>query len=418
MEAELKFSDSVIALAAAVLAVTPVATYAQESNTNGIPFEWAPWKDPNNPNVLIYKDSKDDLFARRDTSDDPERQPGLFYPNRYVTGPLWNSIPTFMGAPIAMSPEDLVAGEVDVALVGLSIGDQMLPGGRFAAMKMRSLTDYLFYPFQGTDQALGVDISELVVADYGTIAANWMADNQTNLDEVHKVLSEIINAGTVPIGIGGTHIQSYAFMTALGQKHGPGEVAVLHIDAHYDAYSKEAGNFVHNGSFFKLAVDSGLLDGAKLHHIGLRGSTPDYKDLKWMRENKLRFHFQTEIEKDGWDAVLARLLGELKGMKLYVSFDMDGVDPAYAPGVGTSEPGGLTAEQAIQLMRAVGIQNEIVAAEFNEYNPFLDDAHQSTGILMDRLARSLMAGMQGRREGIKDPLYFDPERILHNGGDN
>jgi arginase family enzyme len=92
---------------------------------------------------------------------------------------------------------------------------------------------------------------------------------------------------------------------------------------------------------------------------------------------------------------------------------MDGVDPAYAPGVGTADPDGLTAGQALQLVRAVGIQNEIVAAEFDEYNPLLDDAHGTTGILMDRLIRSLLAGIQGRREGIKDPLYYDPDRIKH-----
>lgn len=406
-----KTITSLVSIATAALIALPVATSAQDS---GIPYKWAPWKDPSNPNVLIYTDSKDDLFARRDTSNDPERAPGLFYPNRYVTGPLWNAIPTFMGAPIAMSPEDLEAGEVDIAMVGLSIGDQMLPGGRFAAAKMRTLTDYLFYPVQGTDQVNGVDLSKLVVADYGTIAANWMADNQTNLDEVHNVISEIMDTGAIPFGIGGTHIQSYGFMTALAEKYGMGEFAVLHIDAHYDAYKSGAGNFVHNGSFFKLAVESGIVDGNDVHHMGLRGSSPAQVSLDWMRKHKIRFHFQVEIEKDGWDAVLDRVLTELKGQKVYISFDMDGVDPAYAPGVGTAEPGGLTAEQAMQLMRAVGTQNEIVAAEFNEYNPFLDDTHQTTGILMDRLMRALMGGIQARREGIEDPLYTDPNRVTHN----
>lgn len=77
-------------------------------------------------------------------------------------------------------------------------------------------------------------------------------------------------------------------------------------------------------------------------------------------------------------SVLDRVLAELKGKKVYITFDMDGLDPGYAPAMGTQEPSDLTADQALQLMRAVGIQNEIVAAEFNEYNPLLDDAHQTT----------------------------------------
>lgn len=92
---------------------------------------------------------------------------------------------------------------------------------------------------------------------------------------------------------------------------------------------------------------------------------------------------------------------------------MDGMDPAGAPAVGTQDPDGLKAIQALQLLRAVAIQNEIIAAEFNEYNPLLDDAHTTTGVLMDRLIRSLLAGIQARKEGITDPLYYDPQRLDH-----
>ncbi|GLP96396.1 arginase family protein [Paraferrimonas sedimenticola] len=393
--------------------VTSAAAAIAAESDGGIPYKWAPWKDPNNPLTLKMTEEKDVLFERRDQSAGPKREPGLYYPNRYNFGPTWTSIPTFLGAPIAQTPADLKAGKVDIAMFGMTVGDQMLPGGRFAALQMRSLIDYLSYPAQGEDQFIGVDIGKLVMADYGNAAANWMADNQINLDEVHKIVSEIISADAIPVGIGGTHIQSYGFMTALAEKYGPGEVAVIHIDAHYDAYKAGAGRFVHNGSFMKLAVEKGVINGNDIIQVGLRGSTPGAYDLNWMRKNKLRFHFQAEIEKNGWDAVMAKVLEEVKGRKVYVTFDMDGVDPAYAPGVGTAEPDGLTAGQAIQLMRALGIQNEIVAAEFNEYNPFLDDAHQTTGILMDRLIRSLLAGIQGRREGITDPYYYDPERINH-----
>ncbi|MBM7036743.1 arginase family protein [Vibrio ulleungensis] len=410
----MKSALTITLLSSLVLATSGTVLAETGTVTDDIPYEWAPWKDPNDEYTLKMNKGLNDLFIRRDLSKDPKNAPGLYYPNRYEVGPMWSSIPTLLGAPLARTPEDLTAGNVDVALVGLIVGDQMVPGGRYAAMQMRSLVDYLMYPFAGSDQATGVDISKLVVADYGNAAANWMADNQINLDEIHRVVGSALNVDVVPIGVGGTHIQSYAFLTALAQKYGKGEVFVVHIDAHYDAYKQDAGRYVHNGSFFKMAVEEGLINGSDLAHVGLRGSTPGPQTLSWLRKHKVKFHFQAEIERDGWDAVLERVLAEAKGRKVYITFDMDGVDPAYAPGVGTAEPDGLTAGQAMQLVRALGIQNEIVAAEFNEYNPLLDDLHQNTGILMDRLIRSLLAGMQGRREGITDPMYYDPERISHD----
>lgn len=156
-----------------------------------------------------------------------------------------------------------------------------------------------------------------------------------------------------------------------------------------------------------------LINGSDLIQVGLRGESPGAKSLAWMRENKIKSHFMTEVERYGWDAVLKKILAELKGKKVHISFDMDGMDPAGAPAVGTQDPDGLKAAQALQLLRAVAIQNEIIAAEFNEYNPLLDDAHTTTGVLMDRLIRSLLAGIQARKEGITDPLYYDPERLDH-----
>ncbi|MGI9470323.1 MAG: arginase family protein [Rubripirellula sp.] len=381
-----------------------------ELGKHEMPSEWAPWKDPNNPNVLLLSDDKDKFFLRRDKS---KHTPGLTDPQRYVGGSLISGFPTFLGAPMAFTTEDLKAGEVDLALVGICIGDQPVPGANFAANKMRTLTDWMTFP-GGTNNMTGTDYGKLRLADYGNVAWNFFANNQRNVEEVYRVVSEILDADVVPVGIGGTHVQTYAFHTALAKKYGPKTFATLHIDAHYDTYMYGFGRMVHNGSFLKVAIEKGLIDGSDLVQVGLRGESPDAASLAWMRKHKLKFHFQTEIQKDGWDAVLKRVLRELKGKKLHISWDMDGMDPAAAPGVGTQDPDGLTAAQGLQLVRAVAIQNEIVAAEFNEYNPLLDDAHTTTGVLMDRLIRSMLAGIQARRDGITDPLYYDPERLRHD----
>jgi agmatinase len=400
----------VLSLALAlVFALGPVAV-AQDA----IPNEWAPWRDPKNPDVIVLKpDDKDGLVVRRDTSKDPKREPGLVNPQRYAGGVIpTNGFPTFLGAPLAFYTEDLKAGKVDVALVGLTIDDNVVSGARFAANKMRALTDWMPHPAGGTDNYTGVDYSTLTLADYGNIGAHFN-QNQRSLEEIHKVIGEILAADTMPIAVGGTHVQAYGLITALAQKYGPKKFVVLHIDAHYDTYLYGFGRYVHNGSFLLQAIEKELINGHDLIQVGLRGIGPDAKSLKWMMDNKLRYHFQAEIERYGWRKVLERILNELKGKKVFISFDMDGLDPSYAPAVGTQETDGLTASQGMQLMRAVGIQNEVVAAEFNEYNPLLDDAHTTTGILMDRLIRSLLAGIAARKQGITDPLYLDPSRLDH-----
>lgn len=106
---------------------------------------------------------------------------------------------------------------------------------------------------------------------------------------------------TPPVGIAGTHIQSYGFITALAQKYGSGEFVMLHIEAHYDSYSSDAGRFVHNGSLFKTAVDLGIVNGSDIIQIGLRGTTPNAADQQWMMDNGLKIHYQAEILRDGWD---------------------------------------------------------------------------------------------------------------------
>lgn len=93
--------------------------FAENANvTDNIPYEWAPWKDPNDESKLNLAEDKDVLFQRRNLSEDPKNAPGLYYPNRYEFGPMWSSIPTFLGAPLARTPEDLKAGNVDVASSG------------------------------------------------------------------------------------------------------------------------------------------------------------------------------------------------------------------------------------------------------------------------------------------------------------
>ncbi|MFM1966020.1 MAG: hypothetical protein RL134_1745 [Actinomycetota bacterium] len=294
----------------------------------------------------------------------------------------------------------------------MTMEDNPLPGGRFAANSMRTPFNFMGFPYGGTDQYLGVDWGTLQLADYGNIAS-YANQNERSLEEIHKVISEIIAADSIPIGVGGTLPQSYSFLTALARKYGPGNVVILHIDAHYDTYISDMGRMVHNGSFLRVAIEKGILKGPNLIQVGLRGQGPSEKDYQWMRENGLRSHFQAKADTLGWDVVLRRILEDIKGRHVYLSFDVDGVSPAYAPGVTTQDPDGMTASQALQLVQAIAIGSDLVAADFIEYTPLLDDRHMTTGVLIERLIRSLLAGIAAKRQGITDPLYIDPRRLDH-----
>ena len=379
-----------------------------------------PWKDPNDP-VGVHRMDPDDPTnagwnARRDTAKDPQREPGLVNPQRYQTGfQSLYGFPTYFGAPMAFTTDDLKAGKVDVAVVGMAAENHIIPGARLAANVMRTLPDWMTFGADsfGTDQYLRTEyLVDLVIADYGNIAAHY-TNHQRTLEEIRTVLGEILAADAVPMTVGGTHIQMYGVLMALADKYGPGNFAMLHVDAHFDAWPSFQGNYVHSGSMVRGAIEKGIIKGEDVVQIGLRGLVPSAYDLQWIRDNKVRYHMMPEIERDGFDKVLKRVLKELKGKKVFISFDIDGIDPAYAPAVASQDIGGLTSIQAMRILRSVPIQNEVVAIEFTEYSPLFDDRHMSTGILVDRLMRTALAGIAARKKGITDPYYIHPESLDH-----
>jgi len=387
-----------------------------EKTDYGIPLKWMPWKDPKQPNVVVMDPKKYDVWQkRRDTSEDPERNAGPIDVQRYAYGTNSTAFPTYFNLPMALAPEDLKAGNVEVALFGSTLEAQYLQGAKYAANKMRALTQVSFFPTgSSTDPFNRVDyFKELNIVDYGNAAATIYYD-QRSLEEVAKVIVEIQEGGAIPVSVGGTHAQMYAWFMALAKEHGPGNFAMFHIDAHYDAQPPTGGGLVmHNGSMIRNAIDFGLIKGEDVVQLGLRSPVPSAEDLQWMRDNNIRYHFMAEVERDGFDAVAQRIFKELKGKKLYISVDMDGLDPADAPAVGTQAIGGIRAPEAARMLRGLAAQNEVIGAEFGEYNPLLDDAHTTTGVAMDRLMRSMFAGMAARKLGLRDPNYLAPEALDH-----
>jgi agmatinase len=141
---------------------------------------------------------------------------------------------------------------------------------------------------------------------------------------------------------------------------------------------------------------------------------PGKKDIDWMRANQVRYHFMEEIDRKGWDVVMRGALAEaLDGPEMiFVSIDTDCLDPAYAPGMGTPEPGGLTPRELFPILRALGIQNKIVGIDLVEVNPLTDPTYRS-GQVAVRILREILTGIAMRKEGITDPFYADSEWMDH-----
>ena len=178
------------AAAVASIVATSTAVSAQEQAAD----PWMPWKDPTDP-IGIHRMDPDDPSnagwnARRDTSNDPKREPGLVNPQRYHSGfQSLYGFPTYFGAPMAFTTEDLRAANVDVAVVGMAAENHIIPGGRLAANVMRTLPDWMtFGPDSfGTDQYLRTEfLVDLVIADYGNIAAH-NTNHQRTLEEIRAV---------------------------------------------------------------------------------------------------------------------------------------------------------------------------------------------------------------------------------------
>jgi agmatinase len=367
--------------------------------------------DPNDPLRDVRAMYRDDL-------DDPTRAPGPINIQRLRGGLGYQGIPTFFRAPVALTPEDLRAGGVDVAFIGASI-DQTV-GQRGTAYGPQAVrTGEVLYPWGSAAEmahpAVGdVDFGRVLnLVDYGDAAVDMLSPEGSILS-VHGLVKEIAEAGAIPMIIGGDHSLMYPDVVAVTDVHGKGEVGVVHFDAHFDAVDSMFGHTITNGTIVRRLIEEGHVKGRNFVQIGLNAQKPCAGEMEWMRQNEIRYHFLTEFEDKGWRGVMADALAEaLDGpRKIFVSVDMDVLDPAYAPGVGTPEPGGMTPRELFPMLRALGAQNEIVGAELVEVNPLVDQSYR-TSLMAVRILRELLTGIALRRKGITDPFYVDRDWIGH-----
>jgi agmatinase len=288
--------------------------------------------------------------------------------------PRFSGLCTFFRLPYHIDVSDL-----DVSILGVPWDGSVSfrPGARFGPRAVREASVLMrayspeadVRPFDALKVADAGDIS-VIPHDAAATAAN-----------IEEHVGRAIEGGGKTVCVGGDHSIALPILRAMAKKHGP--VGLVHFDAHSDTYPAAWGNEYHHGTPFRKAVEEGLLDPARVIQIGLRGGLAGVDDYAFARQKGFRMVFLDELMERGTRAVADAIREVAKG-KMYLSMDVDAVDPAYAPGTGTPVPGGLTSREALHLIRACkGL--DIIGADVVEFSPPYD-VQQITALLAAQMA--------------------------------
>ena len=276
--------------------------------------------------------------------------------------PRFGGPATMMRLPSATSPEGL-----DAAFIGvpLDTGTSHRPGARFGPRQIRA-ESALLRPYNMATGAAPFDT--LQVADLGDVPINTYSIEKS-LPIITGFYERVLAAGCRPLTMGGDHTIALPILRAVAACHGP--VALVHVDAHADVNDEMFGERIAHGTPFRRAVEEGLLRNDRVWQIGLRGSGYAADDFDWPRSQGFTIVPAHEV----WWTSLAPLMAEVRakigGTPVYLSFDIDGIDPAYAGGTGTPEVGGLTVPQALEVIRGMRGLN-LVGADLVEVSPPYD----------------------------------------------
>ena len=309
---------------------------------------------------------------------------------------------TFLGVPRADLANAASYAEADAVIIGAPFdgGTSHRPGARFGPSAIRS-TDDLSHDGSRPHLALGVDpLKDLRVVDVGDVNMP-PGDSLAALTALENTVAAVAASGAIPIILGGDHSIAWPDVTGVARHHGFGRVAVVHFDAHADTGNIEHGSLYGHGTPMRRLIESGAARGDRFLQVGLRGYWPDAETLGWMHDQGMRSFEMAAITARGLDAVLDECFtlatDDCDGV--FLSIDVDVVDPGMAPGTGTPEPGGLTSRQLLDAVRRCGIELPVVGADIVELAPPFDGPGEITAMLANRLVLEVLSGIAYRRFG-------------------
>lgn len=301
-------------------------------------------------------------------------------PRDPFVSPRFGQLATFMLLPAAEGPEGL-----DVALLGIPYdgGVSYRPGARFGPRAVREQSS-LIRPW---NPVLKVHPFErLRVADCGDVDVVPISIERTHA-AIEGRIDAVVAAGARPVCVGGDHSITLPILRALARHHG--RLGVVHFDAHPDTWDEYFGSKLFHGTPFRRAVEEGLIDTRRMIQVGIRGPLYGPEDFAFHDDHGIEVLRIEPIKEQGLGWATQRL-ARLRGGPLYCSFDIDALDPAYAPATGTPEVGGLTSWEALSLVRALA-GTALVGADVVEVSPPYDGPGQITSLLAANLAFELLS---------------------------
>ncbi len=302
------------------------------------------------------------------------------------------AIPRFAGPEtFARLPRLDEVPDVDIAIVGIPFdsGVSYRPGARFGPAHIRRSSKLLrpFNPAQGVQP-----FAEQQVADAGDIACNPFRIDET-LELIENGARELLQRAGRLVSLGGDHTVALPLLRAMHARHGP--VTLVHFDAHLDTWDTYFGAAYTHGTPFRRAAEEGLLDPESCLHVGIRGPLYDTVDLE--ADGKLGFQVlpATELEAIGTAGVIERITSRAGERPVYLSLDIDVLDPAFAPGTGTPEAGGFTSRELLAVLRGMsGLR--LIGVDVVEVAPAYDHA-EITGIAAAHAIYELLSAMTPRQ---------------------
>jgi len=334
--------------------------------------------------------------------------------NETIARGMYGPDVTFLGVPRVEL--DALDGH-DVVFLGAPFdgGTSHRPGTRFGPQAIR-VTDYLPHDSSRPHLALGVDpLAELRVADAGDVVMP-SGETEKSLKRLEDAVLAVAAAGAIPVILGGDHTITFPDATGVARHVGWGRVSLIHFDAHADTGDTQFGSLYGHGTPMRRLIESGAVRGDRFLQIGLRGYWPEPPTLAWMAEQRMRSFEMSEIVSRGLDECLTEALAiavdDSDGV--FLSVDVDVVDPGMAPGTGTPEPGGLTGRQLLDAVRRIAMTVPLAGIDVVEVSPPYDHA-EVTAFLGNRVVLEALSGIAWRLRRAENMTARQPDLPLLEG---
>jgi agmatinase len=312
------------------------------------------------------------------------------WPRGHEEKPDYAGLLTYAGCSYTQDPAELA--DVDVAVVGAPTDDLVSdrPGARFGPRAIRAAS----CP-PGPNLETKIDaFSELTVVDFGD-APVIPADPLRTHAAIEALVGQVLAADVIPVVLGGDHSISEPDIRAVAAAHGP--VGLVHFDTHTDTGTEVYGVEVSHGTPFYRLVEQGHLDSRRYVQIGLRGYWPGEAEFAWQAEKGVTSFFMHDVRELGIEEVVGRTVGMVGDGPVFLTVDVDVLDPAFAPGTGTPEPGGMTTVDLLWAARTLATELELVGADLVEVIPTAVGSADITALAADRIVREILTGIALRR---------------------